>query len=224
MELLISPSILSANFARLDEQIKAAEQGGADWLHVDVMDGHFVPNLTIGPQVVHDIREVCSLPLDVHLMIEKPHTLAEQFVDAGGDYITVHVEADGAMEAIELIKSRGKKAGIAINPTTSHITLEPYLERVDMVVVMTVNPGFGGQRFMPEVLPKLSTIKKMMDMRGLTAYLEVDGGIKRENAGEVVKAGANVLVAGSAVFKGRGSIEENITDLREAAQNALKTS
>ncbi|MGD6942215.1 ribulose-phosphate 3-epimerase [Cytobacillus gottheilii] len=197
----IAPSILSADFARLGEEIKDVEAGGADYIHVDVMDGHYVPNITIGPLVVEAIRPITDLPLDVHLMIEHPDQYIEAFARAGANYITVHVEACTHLHrTIQLIKSYGVKAGVVLNPATPAEMIKPILEDVDMVLLMTVNPGFGGQKFIPSVLPKIKAIRNWADELGLDLELEVDGGVNEETAKLCVEAGANVLVAGSAVF------------------------
>ncbi|KAB2335371.1 ribulose-phosphate 3-epimerase [Bacillus mesophilum] len=197
----IAPSILSADFARLGEEIKDVEAGGADYIHVDVMDGHYVPNITIGPLVVEAIRPITDLPLDVHLMIEKPDQYIEAFARAGANYITVHVEACTHLHrTIQLIKSYGVKAGVVLNPATPAEMIKPILEDVDMVLLMTVNPGFGGQKFIPSVLPKIKAIRNWADELGIDLEIEVDGGVNEETAKLCVEAGANVLVAGSAVF------------------------
>ncbi|WP_166238101.1 ribulose-phosphate 3-epimerase [Paenibacillus turpanensis] len=199
----IAPSILSANFAKLGEEIADVERGGADWIHVDVMDGHFVPNITIGPLVVQAIRPITRLPLDVHLMIEKPERYIEHFVEAGADIVTVHQEASVHLHrTVERIKELGARAGVALNPATPVELLEPILERLDLVLIMTVNPGFGGQAFIPETLRKLEKLRSMLAEKGLTGKVdvEVDGGINAETAKLVMAAGANVLVAGNAVF------------------------
>ncbi|MED3573459.1 ribulose-phosphate 3-epimerase [Cytobacillus praedii] len=197
----VAPSILSADFSRLGEEIKDVERGGADYIHVDVMDGHFVPNITIGPLIVEAIRPVTKLPLDVHLMIENPDQYIESFADAGADYITVHVEACRHLHrTIHLIKSLGVKAGVVLNPATPVQMIQDIIEDVDMVLLMTVNPGFGGQKFIPSVLRKIAAVKKMADDRGLNIEIEVDGGVNEETAKLCVEAGANVLVAGSAVY------------------------
>jgi ribulose-phosphate 3-epimerase len=213
----LAPSILSADFARLGEQIDEAAGTGADYIHVDVMDGHFVPNITIGAPVVASIRAVTSLPLDVHLMIEHPERYISQFVDAGADIITVHVEATPHLHStIRAIKELGVKAGVSINPPTPIGAVEEFLRHVDLVLVMSVNPGFGGQCFIPETLPRIANIRKILDDRGLSAELEVDGGINAENAPEIVKAGANVLVAGNSIFRAQEGIRGAMRRLREA--------
>ncbi|KAB2337463.1 ribulose-phosphate 3-epimerase [Cytobacillus depressus] len=203
----VAPSILSADFSKLGEEIKDVERGGADYIHVDVMDGHFVPNITIGPLIVEAIRPVTDLPLDVHLMIENPDQYIEAFVKAGADYITVHVEACRHLHrTVHYIKSFGIKAGVVLNPATPVSAIEHIIEDVDMVLLMTVNPGFGGQKFISSVLPKISAVKKMADEKGLNIEIEVDGGVNVETAKLCIEAGANVLVAGSAVYneKDRG--------------------
>lgn len=197
----IAPSILSADFARLGEEIKDVERGGADYIHVDVMDGHFVPNITIGPLIVEAIRPVTKLPLDVHLMIENPDQYIEAFARAGADYITVHVEACRHLHrTIQLIKSTGVKAGVVLNPATPVDSLKHIIEDVDMVLLMSVNPGFGGQKFISSVLPKIRQVKELADSLNPDLEIEVDGGVNEETAKLVIEAGANVLVAGSAVF------------------------
>lgn len=197
----IAPSILSADFSKLGEEIKDVERGGADYIHVDVMDGHFVPNITIGPLIVEAIRPVTKLPLDVHLMIENPDQYIESFAKAGADYITVHAEACRHLHrTIHFIKSLGVKAGVVLNPATPVQMIEDIIDDVDMVLLMTVNPGFGGQKFIPSVLRKIAAVKKMADNKGLTIEIEVDGGVNEETAKLCVEAGANVLVAGSAVY------------------------
>lgn len=197
----IAPSILSADFSRLGDEIAAVEQGGADWIHVDVMDGHFVPNITIGPLVVEAIRPETSLPLDVHLMIAHPDQYIEAFVASGADWITVHQEACPHLHrTVHAIKEQGAKAGVALNPATSLSTIEHVIEDVDMVLLMTVNPGFGGQSFIRTVLPKIQALRQMFAKRGLAPLIEVDGGIDEQTAGDVVASGADVLVAGSYIF------------------------
>lgn len=199
--ILVAPSILSADFARLGEEIAAVEAAGADWLHVDVMDGRFVPNITIGPPVVKAVRRVTKLPLDVHLMIVEPERYVDDFAAAGADTITIHVEACTHLHrTLTHIRSLGKRAGVTLNPSTNEDTLRYVLEVVDQILVMSVNPGFGGQSLIPEVLPKVAAIRKMIDDRGLPIDLEIDGGITAETAKDAIAAGARVLVAGNAVF------------------------
>jgi ribulose-phosphate 3-epimerase len=213
----LAPSILSADFARLGEQINEVVRAGADYIHVDVMDGHFVPNITIGAPVVAAIRPITTLPLDVHLMIEHPERYISEFVQAGADIITVHVEASPHLNStIELIKELGVKAGVSLNPATPIGTVEEFLPHVDLVLVMSVNPGFGGQSFIPATLPKIASMRKILDDRGLSAELEVDGGINADNAPDIVKAGATVLVAGNSVFRAEEGIGRALKRLREA--------
>jgi ribulose-phosphate 3-epimerase len=214
----LAPSILSADFTRLGEQVDEVARAGADYIHVDVMDGHFVPNITIGAPVVAAIRQVTSLPLDVHLMIEHPERYISEFVHAGADIITVHVEASPHLHAtIRLIKELGAKAGVSLNPATPLVTVEEFLPHVDLVLIMSVNPGFGGQSFIPETLPRIANMRKILDDRGLSAELEVDGGITADNAPDIVEAGANVLVAGNSIFRAKGGIRRALRRLREAA-------
>ena len=202
MSAKVAPSILSADFARLGEEIKAVEAAGADWIHVDVMDGHFVPNITIGPLVVSGIRPVTELPLDVHLMIENVDLYIPEFAKAGADYITIHQEACNHIHrSVELIKSLGCKAGVSINPATPVETLRPMIKELDLVLIMSVNPGFGGQSFIPFCLDKARELRKMIDDTGSSALIEIDGGVGPKNAAEVRDAGVEVIVAGSAVFK-----------------------
>jgi len=213
----LAPSILSADFARLGEQIDEVARAGADYIHVDVMDGHFVPNISIGAPVVASIRRVTTLPLDVHLMIEHPERYISQFAQAGADIITVHVEASPHLHAtIRLIKELGAKAGVSLNPPTPLGVVEEFLPHVDLVLVMSVNPGFGGQSFIPETLPRIASVRKILDDRGLRAELEVDGGINVDNAPDIVKAGANVLAAGNSIFKAQEGISRAMQRLREA--------
>jgi len=213
----IAPSILSADFARLGEEIQAVAKAGADYIHVDVMDGHFVPNITIGPLVVEAVRKVTDLPLDVHLMIENPDRYIPDFARAGADIITVHQEAAPHLHrTVQLIKSLGKKAGVSINPATPATTLDVILDDLDLVLIMTVNPGFGGQGFIDSGLAKLAGLRHEIDRRGLTVELEVDGGVKIDNIGQIAAAGADVFVAGSAVFGSR-DYAATIVELRRRA-------
>ncbi len=201
--VLIAPSILSADFARLADEVGSVERGGADLLHVDVMDGHFVPNLTIGPLVVEALRKVTKLPLDCHLMITNPDQYIAEFADAGADYLTVHVEACLHLHrTVQFIKERGVKAGVTLNPATSLMTLEEIVGDVDLILIMSVNPGFGGQAFIPSSLRKIEKARRLIEQAQSQALLEVDGGIKPDNASAVIDAGADILVAGSAVFCG----------------------
>ncbi len=200
---LIAPSILSADFSRLGDEIKAVEAAGADWIHVDVMDGHFVPNITIGPLIVEAVRRVTELPLDIHLMIENPDRYVEAFAQAGGvnSYVTVHPEACTHLHrTIQAIKDQGVKAGVALNPATPLSALEWILDDVDLVLVMSVNPGFGGQAFIPQALEKIRDLKSMLDAKNLPILIAVDGGINQGTIQQVSEAGANVFVAGSAIF------------------------
>lgn len=198
----VAPSILSADFARLGEEIRDVEQGGADFIHIDVMDGHFVPNLTIGPLVVEAVRPITELPLDVHLMIEAPDRYIPAFAKAGADILSVHVEACPHLHrTIQLIKEQGVKAGVVLNPHTPVQQIEHVLEDLDLVLLMTVNPGFGGQSFISSVLPKIRQVKEMAEQKGLAHLLiEVDGGVNKMTARQCIEAGANLLVAGSAVY------------------------
>lgn len=199
--IIVAPSILSADFARLAEQIAAVEAAGADWLHVDVMDGRFVPNITIGPPVVKAIRKVTKLPIDCHLMIVEPERYVESFADAGADTITVHVEACTHLQrTLCHVKSLGKRAGVTLNPSTHEDSLQYVLDVVDQVLVMSVNPGFGGQSFIESQLGKVRAIKEMIDERKLNVDIEVDGGITKDTAARVIEAGARILVAGNAIF------------------------
>ena len=200
---LISPSILSADFARLGEEVRAIDEAGADWIHVDVMDGHFVPNLTIGPNVVKAIRSWSDKPFDVHLMISPVDAYLEAFAEAGADIITVHPEAGPHVHrTVQAIKGLGKKAGISLNPATPAKMLDYLIDEIDLVLVMSVNPGFGGQSFISSQLRKIEAVRKMIDKTGRAIHLEVDGGVNPEIARQCVDAGADVLVAGSAAFKG----------------------
>jgi ribulose-phosphate 3-epimerase len=197
-----APSILSADFARLADAALAVERAGADWIHVDVMDGHFVPNLTFGPKMVADLHKATRLPLDVHLMIERPEDWVDRYADAGATYLTIHVEASGDVPGtLKAIRARGVRPGLTLNPETAVEAVLPHLGLLDLALVMSVNPGFGGQKFIESALDKLRAIRAALDRRKLAAELEVDGGVKPENAARVVAAGASVLVAGSAIFE-----------------------
>ncbi len=214
----ISPSILSADFARLGDQITEAAEGGADYIHVDVMDGHFVPNITIGPLIVEAIRPITKLPLDVHLMIENPDRYLAAFARAGADILTVQLEACPHLHrVVQAIKELGVKAGVAINPATPVASLTDILGELDLVLIMTVNPGFGGQKFIPHSVRKLHALRQMIADQKAHCEIEVDGGINFETAAEVVAAGAQVLVAGSAVFNGKAAVAENLAALRKSA-------
>lgn len=197
----IAPSILSADFANLERDIRIVEEAGADWLHVDVMDGHFVPNITIGPAVVKSLRVKSNLVFDVHLMIDNPELYIKDFADSGADIITVHAEATNHLHRlIQMIKREGKKAGAALNPATPINVLEHVIEELDMVLVMSVNPGFGGQKFINSAYDKISKVKDLIDRKGLAIDLQVDGGVGPDNTGRVIESGANIIVAGSAIF------------------------
>lgn len=217
-KIKIAPSILSADFSRLGEEIRAVDAGGADWIHIDVMDGRFVPNLTVGPLIVEAAKRVTSLPLDVHLMIVEPDHLIPEFIKEGATSVTVHVEACIHLNrTIQLIKQNGARAGVSLNPATPLAAVEEILDEIDLLLIMSVNPGFGGQRFIPKTLDKIRAARKMIDARGLSVELEVDGGVKVANAGELAQAGADVFVAGSAVFESP-DYKSTIQKLREAAQ------
>jgi ribulose-phosphate 3-epimerase len=215
MTKLIAPSILSADFTRLGEEVRAVEAAGADWIHADVMDGHFVPNITFGPLVVAAVRKITRLPIDVHLMIESPDRYIQAFAEAGADWISVQVETCPHLNrAVQQIKEAGVKAGVVLNPSTPLSALDWVLEYADYVLIMSVNPGFGGQAFIANSLEKIRCLRRMIGDRGLSTRIEVDGGIKENNIGEVAAAGADVFVAGSAIF-GQTDYRQVIARLRE---------
>ena len=215
-KIQISPSILSADFSQLGNEIKRLEEGGADMIHVDVMDGHFVPNLTIGPPVIKALKKQCSIKFDVHLMISPVHKYIEAYSDAGADIITIHPEAtENLGESILKIKSLNKKVGVSLNPETKIDLIIDYLEKIDLVLIMSVNPGFGGQKFMPEVLDKIRKLKKIQSKNNLNFDIEIDGGINFDNCQSAIEAGANILVSGTTVFKSNnGDIKKNINLLK----------
>ena len=210
----IAPSILSADFSRLGEEIRKVEDAGADWIHVDVMDGAFVPNITVGPFILEAVRKVTALPLDVHLMIERPEQYISEFADAGADIITVHFEACTHLHrTIQAIKEKGKKAGVSVNPATPLVSIKYVLGDIDLLLIMSVNPGFGGQRFIPSALEKIKKARQMVDKIGANVSIEVDGGVKLENIGEVASAGADIFVSGSGVF-GTKDYKETIQEMK----------
>jgi len=212
----ISPSILSADFSILGDEIKSLEQAGADLIHIDVMDGHFVPNITMGPPIIKMIRKCTKLPFDVHLMISPVEKYIKAFADAGSDIITIHPEAtDNLKRAVGAIKSLGKKAGVSLNPKTPISALMDVINDIDLILIMSVNPGFAGQSFMSEVLPKVTELRKMINEKKLKIDIEIDGGINFETAPLAVKAGANILVSGTTIFS--GSLKDNIQKLRNCA-------
>ena len=215
-KIKISPSILSADFSQLGKEIKRLEDGGADLIHVDVMDGHFVPNLTIGPPVIKALKKNCSIKFDVHLMISPVHKYIEAYSDAGADIITIHPEAtDDLSASIAKIKELKKNVGVSLNPKTKLEVIEDYLDQIDLVLVMSVNPGFGGQKFMPEVLDKIRKLKKIQKDNNIDFDIEIDGGINFENSKIAIEAGANILVSGTTVFKSNnGDVKKNIDTLR----------
>ena len=217
-KIQISPSILSADFSQLGKEIKRLEDGGADLIHVDVMDGHFVPNLTIGPPVIKALKKNCSIKFDVHLMISPVHKYIQDYSDAGADIITIHPEATNDLSAsISKIKELKKKAGVSLNPETKVEIIKDYLDQIDLVLIMSVNPGFGGQKFMPEVLDKIKELKKIQEDRNIDFDIEIDGGINFENSKVAIEAGANILVSGTTVFKSNsGDIKKNIDILKSS--------
>ena len=215
-KIQISPSILSADFSQLGNEIKRLEKGGADMIHVDVMDGHFVPNLTMGPPIIKSLRQYTNLPFDVHLMISPVHKYIKDYADAGADIITIHPEAtEDLKSSIEHIKNLNKKVGVSLNPETKINLITDLLKEIDLVLIMSVNPGFGGQKFMPEVLEKIKELKKIGDQKNLNFDIEIDGGINFDNNKLAIEAGANILVSGTAIFKNNnGDIKKNIDLLK----------
>ena len=215
-KIQISPSILSADFSQLGVEIKRLEEGGADMIHVDVMDGHFVPNLTIGPPVIKALRKQCDLKFDVHLMISPVHKYIESYADAGADIITIHPEATDNLEASILkIRELNKKVGVSLNPESKIDLIKGFLDKIDLILIMSVNPGFGGQKFMPEVLEKIKELKKIQNNNNLDFDIEIDGGINFDNCKDAIKAGANILVSGTTIFKSNnGDIKKNIELLK----------
>jgi ribulose-phosphate 3-epimerase len=218
----IAPSILSADFAHLAGEIAKAEHGGADLIHLDVMDGHFVPNVTIGPPVVESVRKITNLPLDAHLMIEKPERYLDDFIQAGVNWLSVHVEADAHLDrSLQYLKTKGVKAGVAINPGTSLSTLDQVLPLADFILIMTVNPGFGGQKFIPYTLKKVGQLREIIVSNGYQTRIEVDGGIGPGNLKDILIAGAEIIVAGSAVFSAEKGASEAVTEMKGIARRYL---
>jgi len=217
-KIQISPSILSADFSQLGNEIKRLEEGGADMIHVDVMDGHFVPNLTMGPPIIKTIRQYTNLPFDVHLMISPVHKYIKDYADAGADIITIHPEAtENLAVSIDHIKSLGKKVGVSLNPESKINLITDLLNKIDLVLIMSVNPGFGGQKFKPEVLEKIKELKKIRDQKNLDFDIEIDGGINFDNNKLAIEAGANILVSGTTIFKNNnGDIKKNIDLLKSS--------
>lgn len=217
-KIQISPSILSADFSQLGNEIKRLEEGGADMIHVDVMDGHFVPNLTMGPPIIKSLRKFTELPFDVHLMISPVHKYIKDYADAGADIITIHPEAtENLAVSIDHIKSLGKKVGVSLNPESKINLITDLLNEIDLVLIMSVNPGFGGQKFMPEVLEKIKELKKIRDQKNMDFDIEIDGGINFDNNKLAIEAGANILVSGTTIFKNNnGDIKKNIDLLKSS--------
>ena len=217
-KIKISPSILSADFSQLGNEIKRLEEGGADMIHVDVMDGHFVPNLTMGPPVIKALKQYTKLPFDVHLMISPVHKYIQDYADAGADIITIHPEAtDNLKDSINHIKKLNKKVGVSLNPKSKINLITDFLNEIDLILIMSVNPGFGGQKFMPEVLDKIKELKKIREQKNLDFDIEIDGGINFDNSKLAIEAGANILVSGTTIFKNNdGNIKKNIALLKSS--------